>query len=198
MRTLLVIAHPDRESLTWRVAHRLSQLVTERGQDSEVEIADLSGEGFDPRFGPADLESFRSGATPPDDVRSEQARIERSDALILLFPVHWWSVPAQLKGWIDRVFTDGWAYHDHGPSLGRPTALTGRPVHIVGVAAGGAAVFRKRGYDDAMRTQIDLGVFDYCSTEVVTSALLTIGDGDVDAQIERIAASVAGPSRAGG
>jgi hypothetical protein len=35
----------------------------------------------------------------PEDVRREQARVERSDALMLVFPVWWWSFPAMLKGW---------------------------------------------------------------------------------------------------
>ena len=35
----------------------------------------------------------------PEDVRREQARVERTDALMLVFPVWWWSFPAMLKGW---------------------------------------------------------------------------------------------------
>lgn len=33
---------------------------------------------------------------------------------MLVYPVYWWSMPGLLKGWIDRVFTNGWAY-DEGP-----------------------------------------------------------------------------------
>ncbi|GGW27199.1 hypothetical protein GCM10010381_09280 [Streptomyces xantholiticus] len=43
----------------------------------------------------------------------------RADAVILQFPLWWFSVPAILKGWFDRVFTFGFA---HGPDLPRPTA----------------------------------------------------------------------------
>jgi putative NADPH-quinone reductase len=48
-------------------------------------------------------------ATPPADVLAEQARIDRADALVLVFPIYWWSLPGLLKGWIDRVFVNGWA-----------------------------------------------------------------------------------------
>ena len=52
----------------------------------------------------------------------------RNDALAFVFPVWWWSLPATTKGWIDRVWSNGWAYGSrklphrsalsHGPILG--------------------------------------------------------------------------------
>ena len=44
------------------------------------------------------------------DVLAEQARIDRADTLVLVYPIYWWSMPALLKGWIDRVFSNGWAF----------------------------------------------------------------------------------------
>ena len=40
----------------------------------------------------------------------EMERIERNQAPVIVFPVWWWSMPAILKGWIDRVWNNGWAY----------------------------------------------------------------------------------------
>jgi len=42
------------------------------------------------------------------------ARIERNDAIAMFFSVWWWSMPATLKGWIDRVWNHGWAYGWNG------------------------------------------------------------------------------------
>ncbi|WP_367133458.1 MULTISPECIES: NAD(P)H-dependent oxidoreductase [Streptomyces] len=39
------------------------------------------------------------------DVAAEQEKLRWSDAVILQFPLWWFSAPAILKGWIDRVFT---------------------------------------------------------------------------------------------
>lgn len=77
-----------------------------------VEIADLVAEGFDPRYSAADQAAYRRGGTTPAVVAAEQARIDRSDALVLVYPVYWWSFPGVLNGWIDRVFANGWAYQD--------------------------------------------------------------------------------------
>ncbi|WP_163564806.1 NAD(P)H-dependent oxidoreductase, partial [Klebsiella pneumoniae] len=66
----------------------------------------------DPRFTADDIAAHLREAPPPADVIAEQNRIDRTDALVLVYPVYWWSMPGLLKGWIDRVFTNGWAYEE--------------------------------------------------------------------------------------
>jgi len=46
----------------------------------------------------------------PKDVLEQQAKIARADALILVAPVWFVGMPAMLKGWIERVFTLGFAF----------------------------------------------------------------------------------------
>lgn len=43
-------------------------------------------------------------------IKEEQKKLESSDILLLQFPLWWWSFPAILKSWIDRVLTSGFAY----------------------------------------------------------------------------------------
>lgn len=112
MHYLIVTAHPVQSSLTHGVVQRIAAGIAE-GSHS-VEIADLAAEGFDPRFSTDDISAFQLQAPIPVDVLAEQQRIDRADAVILVYPVYWWSMPGQLKGWIDRVFTNGWAYQDGG------------------------------------------------------------------------------------
>ncbi|MFD0332389.1 NAD(P)H-dependent oxidoreductase [Streptomyces erythrogriseus] len=110
MHTLLVAANPDPGSLTHHVLGRLEAAL----QPGSVEIADLSEERFDPRFTPADRRAYDEGGNYPADVMAEHRRLERATDLVLVFPVYWWSMPALLKGWIDRVFVNGWAF-EHSP-----------------------------------------------------------------------------------
>jgi glutathione-regulated potassium-efflux system ancillary protein KefF len=51
------------------------------------------------------------------DVREEQALLEQSDLIVLQHPLHWYSMPALLKEWIDVVFEHGWAYGHEGNAL---------------------------------------------------------------------------------
>ena len=135
MHVLAVFAHPRRESLTGALLDRFLAGL-QAGGEQTVEIADLYREGFDCRFQAADYAQFE-GAPMPEIVRAEQARVDRADALVFVFPVWWWSFPAVLKGWIDRVFSEGWAYHfEPGVSRGR---LKARPVQLLGVAGSRAS-----------------------------------------------------------
>lgn len=44
------------------------------------------------------------------NVEAEQRAVEQSDLLVLQHPLYWYSYPPLLKLWIDKVFTQGWAY----------------------------------------------------------------------------------------
>ncbi len=104
-------------------------------------------EGFDPRLPVADEPDWDSGhAVYSAEVLKEQQRITRNDALAFVFPVWWWSFPATTKGWIDRVWNNGWAYGDR--KLPHKKAL------LIGTASGDEAGYPKRTYDGAMRTQL--------------------------------------------
>ena len=169
MHALIVVAHHDPQSLTHSIALQAAAGLTAAGHT--YEIADLAAEGFDPRYTAADHLVHRTRAQPPADVLAEQARIDRADALVLAFPIYWWSMPGLLKGWIDRVFVNGWAI-DYGPDMPVVKKLRHLQVHLLALGAADDGAFDRHGYAKAMRTQIDYGIFDYCGAQVVTSELL--------------------------
>jgi NAD(P)H dehydrogenase (quinone) len=173
MQALIVIGHHDPHSLTHALARQIAEGLASAGHGSE--IADLAGEGFDPRFGLADHAVHRRLGAPPADVLLEQARIDRADALVLVYPIYWWSLPALLKGWVERVFSNGWAFdYQDGITIKK---LRGMHVHLVGVAGADAGTFQRHGYGEAMRVQIEHGIFDYCGAEVLSSTRLEDSEG---------------------
>ena len=113
--------------------------------------------------------------SPLSQDAAEQARLDAADTLVLVYPLYWWSFPALLKGWIDRVFTQGWAYQD-GADGKVQKKLQRLRVHLVGIGGAGADMVERRGYGAAMKTQIDMGIFDYCGAHVLTSDLLLDAD----------------------
>lgn len=169
MHALIVVAHHDPQSLTHGIALQAAEGLVAAGHT--YELADLAAEGFDPRYTAADHLVHRTRATPPADVLAEQARIDRADALVLAFPIFWWSMPALLKGWIDRVFINGWAI-DYGPNTSVVKKLEHLQVHLLALGAADDSAFDRHGYAKAIRTQIDYGIFGYCGATVVTSELL--------------------------
>lgn len=51
------------------------------------------------------------------DVTAEQQALSNAQLVVWLAPVHWYSVPALMKHWFDRVLTHGWAYGHGGHAL---------------------------------------------------------------------------------
>lgn len=186
MHTLIVYVHPEAESLTHAVASQIAKGIEQSGPQHTLEVVNLAQEGFAPSFTTADLAIHRRKATAPADVLFEQARIDRADTLVLVFPVYWWSMPAQMKGWIDRVFSNGWAF-DFNLDSGLVKKLSGLSVHLVGIGGADAPTYERHGYGAAMSTQLDHGVFDYCGAQVKTSQLLLDSETTGVAEALRVA-----------
>lgn len=196
MHTLIVTAHPHAQSLTHAVAAAIARGVADAGGDHTTERADLAAEGFDPRFSAADFAVHDRITPPPADVLAEQARLDRADALVLVYPVFWWSLPAQLKGWIDRVFSNGWAY-DVDDTGRVHKKLQRLKVHLVAIGGADLRTYARHGYFGAMRTQIDHGIFGYCGATVESSELFVPGEqGGFDESLVRarsLGSRMAGP-----
>lgn len=75
------------------------------------------------------------------DVEAEQAALEAARVIVLLHPLHWWSMPALLKLWIDDVLRFGWAYGASGQSA----ALAGKQLWLVTSTGSSAASYAPGG-----------------------------------------------------
>ena len=165
MHVLIVTAHPDPACYTHAAVARLVDGL-KSVPDTTHEILDLASSGFDPLFGVPDNVLFHVGGQTPADVIDQQRRVDKADVLVLAFPVYWWSMPAVMKGWIDRVFIRNWAFDDD-PAR-KTTGLLGRLRGQV-VAIGGVDrdTYERRGYLDAMKAQIVQGIFGYCGIQPI-------------------------------
>jgi NAD(P)H dehydrogenase (quinone) len=108
----------------------------------------------------------------PEDVLEHQQKVARADALAFVAPVHFLSFPAMLKGWLDRVWTPGFAYDLtpdawRGDINGRRPRLKHKKALIIQTT-----IFDRRAYDaglrDAMRMVIDEFTLTYPGIENVT------------------------------
>jgi NAD(P)H dehydrogenase (quinone) len=107
----IVFAHPSKKSFTWQVLNAFTRGLQDAGHS--FEIGDLYKMRFQSDMDLAQYEretGMDPDAAAPDDVRLEQSKIDRADALAFVYPVWWSDCPAKLKGWFDRVLTYGYAY----------------------------------------------------------------------------------------
>ncbi|MEW6467763.1 MAG: NAD(P)H-dependent oxidoreductase [Bacteroidota bacterium] len=123
MNVFIVHAHPEPRSF----CSALKDLAAEefRGKGHEVRISDLYAMNFNPIGGQHDFKKTANGdyfkyqseqvnAYQHDlyaaDLKAEMDKLVWADLVIFSFPLWWFSVPAILKGWVDRVFAMGFAY----------------------------------------------------------------------------------------
>lgn len=137
MNVLLVHAHPEPRSFCTAMRDRAVAALESLGH--EVVVSDLYAMRFEPVAKAEDFASrrdpdhlvyaleqrhaFETG-TLAADIAAEVEKIRSSELLILSFPLWWFSVPAILKGWIDRVllsgpFYGGRRFYDRGGLAGK-------------------------------------------------------------------------------
>ena len=120
---LIVYAHPEPTSLTHELVEVATKTLQEQGH--HVTLSDLYSMNWKAVFDKDDFsdrvnfdrlsfieESKHAYSTNQQtaDVASGQHKLLSADAVIFLFPFWWFSMPAILKGWVDRVFAYGLAY----------------------------------------------------------------------------------------
>lgn len=123
MNVLLVYAHPEPRSLNGALRDFTVQRLQQAGH--AVQVSDLyamqwkaaldasdsldgpAGDRFDPSLD--SKHAFANGRQSADIAR-EQEKLQWADAVILQFPLWWFSMPALLKGWVERVYAYGFAY----------------------------------------------------------------------------------------
>jgi len=142
MKVLIVHAHPEPKSFT--AALRDQAVATLEAQGHEVKVSDLYAMNWNPVASADDFSSrenpeylvyaleqrlgVKSQSLAPD-IRQELDKLLWADLLILNFPIFWFSAPAMLKGWIDRVLVSGICYggkrfYDQGGLSGKKALVT--------------------------------------------------------------------------
>jgi NAD(P)H dehydrogenase (quinone) len=123
MNVLIVYAHPEPTSLNGSLKDFAMQRLAANGH--AVQVSDLYAMGWKPQLDAGDtlerqagtpfhpsLDSKRAfeGGWQSPDIAAEQDKLRWADAVIFQFPLWWYSMPAIMKGWVDRVYAYGFAY----------------------------------------------------------------------------------------
>ena len=142
MNVLIVHAHPEPQSFTTAMKDLAVQELTNAGH--QVEVSDLYAMNFNPVASAADFGSRKNpdylvyaleqrinyeNQTIAPDIAAEIEKLVAADLVIFSFPLYWFSVPAILKGWIDRVLVSGLTYggkrfYDQGGLKGKKALLS--------------------------------------------------------------------------
>jgi NAD(P)H dehydrogenase (quinone) len=109
MRVLVLFAHPLADSFATALHHAVVGALAEAGH--EVDDCDLYATGFEPVMTAAERRAHNSPNPDLSAVEHHVERLRAADAAVLCFPVWWYGMPAILKGYFDRVWVNGVAFH---------------------------------------------------------------------------------------
>jgi putative NADPH-quinone reductase len=124
-KILVILGQPQRQSFGAALAQAYAEGARNSGAEvKELYLGDLK---FDPagamiRSSPPELES---------DLVKAQDAIKWAEHLVFVYPIWWGTIPALLKGFIERVFLPGFAvnFRDNSPLWDR--LLTGRSARLI-------------------------------------------------------------------
>ncbi len=176
MKYLVVYAHPNPKSFCHAIKEEIVVRLKEQG--AIVDVRDLYQMGFNPVLSANDFMQLAQKKIPAD-IQKEQDLVAGADTIIFIYPVWWFSMPAILKGYVDRVFMRGFAYDMKGHML--QGLLKGKKAMLFSTTGGPRFAYYLLGYLVAMKIAIDAGVFNFCGLKVALHkyfyAVPTISDG---------------------
>ena len=106
MRVVVVVAHPDPDSFNHAIASTAIASLTRAGHD--VTVLDLYAEEFRTAMSHDERQAYHSDRPLLDPMSERHAGIvKRAEALVFVYPTWWSTLPAILKGWLERVMVPG-------------------------------------------------------------------------------------------
>lgn len=126
MKKILIInGHPDKESFNFALAASYKKGAGKSDAIiREIIIRDL-------HFNPNLQFGYRKRTELEPDLLDAQDKLKWADHIVLLYPVWWGSVPAIMKGFLDRVLLPGFAFKKRENSLWWDKCLTGKSARII-------------------------------------------------------------------
>lgn len=206
MKVLIVYWHPEPQSFNAAMLDAAKKTLQSAGH--EVQVSDLHKMNFNPVSG---RHNFRSMANKDffkqqleemyatehhsfsDEIEAEQQKVEWCDLMIWQFPLWWFSVPAALKGWVDRVFAMGRAYG--GGNLYENGFYKGKKAMLSLTCGAPPEMFQKGGLNGDIhgvlkpiqRGMLQFPGFDVLAPHIVYSPA-RIGEDERNLELEKYAA----------
>ncbi len=121
----LIIGHPDKESYNFALAAAYKKGAEKSGAEvREIIIRELD---FNPnlQFG------YRKRTELEPDLLKAQEILKWADHLVWVYPVWWGSVPAIMKGFLDRVLLPGFAFKKREGSVWWDKFFTGKTSRLI-------------------------------------------------------------------
>ncbi len=163
MKHLIIVAHPVSTSFTMGLARAYAAELEQLGHD--VQMRDLYRMRFDPVLAAHELTPGDADHPPDADVAAAQGDVRAAAVLTVVYPLWWLSMPAMMKGYVDRVFARGFAYEARQGIV--QGLLSGKKCVLVTISGAPLAVLTENGRWDALRVLQDTHIFRSAGFELL-------------------------------
>jgi len=162
MKHLIIYSHLNPKSFTIAIAEKVAETILAKG--GEVKTIDLYADNFDPVMNINDIEATSGKKELDKDIVKYQEMISWADKLTFIYPIWWGQMPAQLKGFFDRVFTNGFAFSFD--KNGHNKLLKDKTAQIFVNIGSPLEVYQQNGMIKALDSVAEVGLFSFCGIKV--------------------------------
>jgi len=185
---LIIFAHPEKQSFCGSMASECEKYF--KSKNCIVTVRDLYELNFNPVAGQDDFtklsdngkkyfqlseeqkEAYKNGNIS-DDIKTEINYIKNSDFICFVFPFWWSSFPAILKGYIDRVLIQGFAFDINTKTIYNNGLLKGKSVKLFLTTGGAEELYTESGLGkttvEERLEHITYGALAFCGLNVYHS-----------------------------
>ncbi|XP_070605200.1 ribosyldihydronicotinamide dehydrogenase [quinone] isoform X2 [Erythrolamprus reginae] len=180
---LIVYANQEPKSLNGSFKTLTMEKLKEQG--CNVTVSDLYKMQFEPRatrkdivgdlynpdhfnYGIESWKAYENGCLA-EDLIEEQKKVNKANLVIFQFPLYWFSVPAILKGWMDRVLVQGFA-HEY-PKIYDSGLLKNKLALLSFTTGGDEEIYSKKGANGDIRYllwPIQHGTLHFCGFSILS------------------------------
>jgi NAD(P)H dehydrogenase (quinone) len=188
MKILYVYAHPEPKSFNGALKDTALDILREKGH--EVKLSDLYAMKFDPVLKASDfterkkpdvfkpffeaIQASKTGAFTPD-IKEEMKKVKWADLLIFQFPIFFTSMPAIMKGWIDRVLAPGFGFNPVTNSAYDTGLFKGKSAMLVTTTGAPKEMYSEGGAHGDLNKHLESithCIFEYMGMEVLPSHII--------------------------
>jgi NAD(P)H dehydrogenase (quinone) len=161
MKHLIVYSHPNPASFNHKIKEKYIETLMSKGH--EIIVRDLYAMNFNPVLSSQDFVGLRA-KNLPEDIKREQEYIKWADVITFIYPIWWTGMPALIKGYVDRIFLNGFAYAVN--QNGTIKLLTDKKAVVLSTHGQPKSVYEGE-YYNALETTFDKGIMNFCGIEVI-------------------------------
>jgi putative NADPH-quinone reductase len=153
----IIIDHPWKDSFNYAVLDSFISGI--ENNHHSFDLLDLNRTDFNPIMSELELANYSKGISIDPKIKDHQARLLKTDHLVLIFPIWWNVMPARLKGWMDKVLLPGFAFSTDQVPVPMLSHIQGATIFTT---TGTPDEYHRKEFNNALEWVLCKGTLEFC------------------------------------